>query len=44
MTPQEETFILKAHDILGRHLSQNRFNGSWQALMPAVLNGEAAHA
>jgi hypothetical protein len=33
MTPQEETVILEAHDILGRYLSQNPVIGSWQALM-----------
>jgi DNA repair protein RadC len=33
MTPQEETIILEARDILGRYLSQNPVIGSWQALM-----------
>ena len=33
MTPQEETVILDAHDILGRYLSQNPVIGSWQALL-----------
>ena len=33
MTPQEETVILEARDILGRYLSQNPVIGSWQALM-----------
>ena len=33
MTPQEETLILEARDILGRYLSQNPVIGSWQALM-----------
>ena len=33
MTPQEETVILEARDILGRYLSQNPAIGSWQALM-----------
>ncbi len=33
MTPQEETVILEARDILGRYLSQNLVIGSWQALM-----------
>ena len=33
MTPQEETVILNARDILGRYLSQNPVIGSWQALM-----------
>jgi hypothetical protein len=32
MTPQEETVILEARDILGRYLSQNPVIGSWQAL------------
>jgi DNA repair protein RadC len=44
MTPQEETIILKARDILGRHLSQNPVFISSKALMAAALNGEAAHA
>lgn len=33
MTPQEETVILEARDILGRYLSQNPVIGSWKALM-----------
>jgi hypothetical protein len=33
MTPQEETVILEARDILGRYLSQNPVIASWQALM-----------
>ena len=33
MTPQEETVILEARDILGRYLSQNPVIGSWQALI-----------
>ena len=33
MTPQEETVILEARDILGRYLSQNPVIGSWQAVM-----------
>lgn len=33
MTPQEETIILEARDILGRYLSQNPVISSWQALM-----------
>jgi len=33
MTPQEETVILEARDILDRYLSQNPVIGSWQALM-----------
>ena len=33
MTPQEETVILEAREILGRYLSQNPVIGSWQALM-----------
>mgnify|MGYP002037503750 CR=1 FL=1 len=33
MTPQEQTVILEARDILGRYLSQNPVIGSWQALM-----------
>lgn len=33
MTPQEETVILEARDILGRYLSQNPVIGSWHALM-----------
>ena len=33
MTPQEETIVLEARDILGRYLSQNPVIGSWQALM-----------
>jgi DNA repair protein RadC len=33
MTPQEETVILEARDILGRYLSQNPVIGCWQALM-----------
>ena len=33
MTPQEETIILEARDILGRYLSQNPVIGSWQAFM-----------
>ena len=33
MTPQEETVILEARDILGRYLSQNPVIGSWQALL-----------
>ena len=44
MTPQEETLILKARDILGRHLSPNPVFISSKALMAAALNGEAAHA
>ena len=32
MTPQEETIVLEARDILGRYLSQNPVIGSWQAL------------
>ena len=33
MTPQEETVILEARDILGRYLSQNPVLGSWQAVL-----------
>ncbi len=33
MTPQEETIVLEARDILGRYLSQNTVIGSWQALL-----------
>jgi DNA repair protein RadC len=33
MTPQEETVILEAREILGRYLSQNPVLGSWQALL-----------
>ena len=33
MTPPEETLILEARDILGRHLSQNPVIGCWQALI-----------
>ena len=33
MTPQAETIVLEARDILGRYLSQNPVIGSWQALM-----------
>jgi DNA repair protein RadC len=33
MTPQEETIVLEARDILGRYLSQNPVIGSWQALL-----------
>ena len=33
MTPQEETIILEARDILGRYLSRNPVISSWQALM-----------
>ena len=33
MTPQEETVMLEARDILRRYLSQNPVIGSWQALM-----------
>ena len=33
MTPQEETIVLEARDILGRYLSQHPVIGSWQALM-----------
>ena len=33
MTPQEETIILEAREILGRYLSQNPVLGSWQAVM-----------
>ena len=33
MTPQEETVILEACDILGRYLNQNPVIGSWQALL-----------
>ena len=33
MTPQEETVILEAREILGRYLSQNPVLGSWQAVM-----------
>jgi DNA repair protein RadC len=32
MTPQEETIILNAREILGRYLSQNPVIGSWQAV------------
>lgn len=32
MTPQEETVILEAREILGRYLNQNPILGSWQAL------------
>lgn len=32
MTPQEETVILEARDILGRYLSQNPVISSWQAV------------
>ena len=32
MTPQEETVILNAREILGRYLSQNPVIGSWQAV------------
>jgi uncharacterized protein (DUF736 family) len=31
MTPQEETAILEAREILGRYLSQNPVLGCWQA-------------
>ena len=33
MTPQEETVILEAREILGRYLNQNPVIGSWQALI-----------
>ena len=33
MTPQEETVILEARDILGRYLSRNPVIDSWQALL-----------
>ena len=33
MTPQEETIILEAREILGRYLSQNPVLGSWQAVL-----------
>ena len=33
MTPQEETIILEARDILGRYLSQNPVISSWQAVL-----------
>ena len=33
MTPQEETVILEAREILGRYLSQNPVLGSWQAVL-----------
>ena len=32
MTPQEETVILEAREILGRYLSQNPVLSSWQAV------------
>jgi len=32
MTPQEETVILNAREILGRYLNQNAVLGSWQAV------------
>ena len=32
MTPQEETVILEAREILGRYLNQNPVLGSWQAV------------
>ena len=32
MTPQEETVILEAREILGRYLNQNPILGSWQAV------------
>ena len=32
MTPQEETIILEARDILGRYLNQNPVLGSWRAV------------
>ena len=32
MTPQEETVILNAREILGRYLNQNPVLGSWQAV------------
>ena len=33
MTPQEETIVLEARDILGRYLSRNPVIDSWQALL-----------
>ncbi len=43
MTPQEETVILEARDILGRYLGQNPVIGSWQALMDyCALYADAA--
>ena len=42
MTPQEETVILEARDILGRYLSQNPVIGSWQALID-YLTIDMAH-
>jgi hypothetical protein len=44
MTPKQETIILEARDILGRHLSPNPVFISSKALIAAALNGEAAHA
>ena len=32
MTPQEETVILEAREILGRYLNQNPVLSSWQAV------------
>ena len=32
MTPQEETVILNAREILGRYLNQNPVLGSWQVV------------
>ncbi len=32
MTPQEETVILEAREILGRYLNQNPILGNWQAV------------
>ena len=32
MTPQEETVILEAREILGRYLNQNPVLGNWQAV------------
>jgi len=32
VTPQEETVILEAREILGRYLNQNPVLGSWQAV------------
>ena len=46
MTPQEETVILEARDILGRYLSQNPVIGSWQALMDycaLTVRGRSQH-
>jgi DNA repair protein RadC len=33
MTPQEETVILEAREVLSRYLSQNPVLGSWQAVL-----------